>query len=395
MSTYRLDVKKPNILTLMFLSAFASMGAVLMMPALPEISAFFNIHSATAQLTVTFFLLGYSVGQLLYGPLANRYGRKFALYVGIAIATIGSLFSILSSPLASFHLLVFGRFLEAVGACAGLSVSVTVINDYYYEVEARRIFGYLMFAFAIIPGIAVMVGGVIVQFLTWQSCFYFMLLYGLVLLIPTILLPETNLLPDMNALKYQHVFKNYVNQFKLRKLVAFSIIPGFSSACIYVFGAEGPFIGIHLLKIEPAVYGFLALTPYLGVLIGSVLSVRTSHLNVYFMLKLAFLLELIGSLLLLILFSVHWISLWTMLIPMGLFCIGHPIIASGGLSFATQQTQDKGNGSAVSNFFAVGVTVILTVMLTVLHTHSPIVLPAILLMGLILMAITYAWGVKS
>src|SRR3990167_10634613 len=98
-NAYRLDVKKPHLLTLMFLSAFASMGAVLMMPALPEISAHFGTHTSTTQLTVTCFLLGYAVGQLIYGPLANRYGRKKAIYIGIVIATLGSIFSIISSPL--------------------------------------------------------------------------------------------------------------------------------------------------------------------------------------------------------------------------------------------------------------------------------------------------------
>src|SRR3990167_8580547 len=180
-NTYRLDVKKPHLLTLMFLSAFASMGAVLMMPALPEIASHFGIHTSTAQLAVTYFLLGYAVGQLIYGPLANRYGRKYAIYVGIVIATLGSIFSILSSPLNSFHLLVLGRFLEAAGSSAGLAVSVAMINDYYFEEDARRILGLLMLAFAIIPGIAIAIGGALVQFINWEACFYYLLIYGLLL----------------------------------------------------------------------------------------------------------------------------------------------------------------------------------------------------------------------
>src|SRR3990167_1266826 len=278
LKSYRLDVKRPHLLTLMFLSAFASMGAILMMPALPEISAHFGIHSSTAQLTVTFFLLGYAFGQLIYGPLANRFGRKHAIYVGIMIATIGSIFSIFSSPLESFHLLVWGRFLEAIGASAGLAVSVAMINDFYFEADARRIMGLLMLAFAIIPGFAVTIGGILVQFLHWQSCFYFLLLYGLVLIIPAIQLPETNLTPDIHALKYNHLFYNYFKHFKIKKLMGFSSIAGFSGACVYVFGAEGPFIGIHLLHIQPAVYGLLALTPYLGTLAGSIIVVRLSKI---------------------------------------------------------------------------------------------------------------------
>src|SRR5579864_8672417 len=103
---YRLAGRAPSLIALMLLSAFAQMGAILMMPALPKIADYFGKSIGATQLVVTSFLLGYAIGQLIYGPLANHYGRKFALYVGISIATVGTLFSILSSPLNSFSLLI-------------------------------------------------------------------------------------------------------------------------------------------------------------------------------------------------------------------------------------------------------------------------------------------------
>lgn len=394
MRTYRIDVKKPHLLTLMFLSAFASMGAVLMMPALPEISAHFGIHTSTTQLAVTFFLLGYAAGQLIYGPLANRFGRKKAIHVGIVIATIGSIFSIASSPLESFHLLVWGRFFEAVGSSAGLAVSVAMINDFYFEEDARRIMGLLMFAFAIIPGLAIAIGGTLVQFLHWQSCFYFLLFYGLMLIIPTMLLPETNLEPDAEALKYDHLLKNYFKHFKIKKLMGFSVIAGFSGACVYVFGAEGPFIGIHLLHIQPAIYGLLALTPYLGTLAGSIIVVRLAKRNPFSVLKLAFCFELIASIIMFTLFAFHLISLPTMLIPMGLFCIGHPIIGATTISLSMQQTNDKANGSAIVNFVSICVPVLMTFLLTAIHSQHAIVMPIIFLIGMVLMACSFVWATR-
>lgn len=394
MRTYRLNVKKPHLITLMILSAFASMGAVLMMPALPEISTHFGIRTSTTQLAVTCFLLGFSVGQLLYGPLANRFGRKQAIYTGIVIATLGSIFSIVSSPLDSFHLLVLGRFLEATGASAGLSISVAMINDYYYEEDARRILGLLMLAFAIIPGVAVAIGGALVQFLHWQSCFYFLLLYGLLLIYPTYCLPETNISPDMNAMKYQHIFRNYWKHFKIKKLMGFSMISGFSVACVYVFGAEGPFIGIHVLHIQPVIYGLLALTPYLGSLVGSIIVVKLSKINPLSVIKFAFSVELTASIIMFILFSLHFISLLTMLIPMGFFCIGHPIIGATAISLSMQQTEDKSNGSAVVNFTSLCVPVLMTLLLTAIHSQHAIVLPVIFLIGMILMASCYLWTMR-
>lgn len=391
---YRLKVKRPHLLTLMILSAFASMGAILMMPALPEIASHFKIHTSTAQLVVTFFLLGYAVGQLLYGPIANRFGRKPAIYIGIVIATLGSIFSIVSAPLESFHLLVLGRFLEAVGSSAGLAISVAMINDFYFEEDARRIMGLLMLAFAIVPGIAVATGGILVQYLHWESCFYFLLLYGLLLILPTYRLAETNLTPDALALKYRHIFQNYWKQLHIKKLIGFSIAAGFSGACVYVFGAEGPFIGIHILHIQPAIYGILALTPYFGTLLGSVLVVRMSKINPIKVIKIAFIFELSASIIMFLLFSLHVISLETMLIPMGLFCIGHPIIAATAISLAMQQTNDKSNGSAMMNFTSMCIPVLMTFLLTALHTQNAIVLPVIFLIGMALMASCFWWTMR-
>ncbi|MCX7124534.1 MAG: Bcr/CflA family efflux MFS transporter [Gammaproteobacteria bacterium] len=388
---YKLQVKPPNIISLMILSAFASMGAILMMPALPEISAHFGTDTSTTQLTVTCFLLGYALGQLFYGPLANRYGRKHAIFVGIIIASIGSIFSIASSPLESFDLMLLGRFLEAVGASAGLTVSVAIINDFYFEQDVRRIMGFVLLAFAIVPGIAVAIGGVLVQFIHWQSCFYFLLLYGLLLIYPTIRLPETNLTPDFCALKYHNVLNNYWKHLKIKKLMGFALISGVSPACVYVFGAEGPFIGIHLLHIQPAIYGILALTPFIGTLVGSLSVMRLSKINPLLVIKIAFCFELIASTVMFILFIFHYVSLTTMLIPMGIFCIGHPLIGATAISLSMQQTDDKSNGSAIVNFTSMCVPILMTFLLSISHSKNPVVMPSIFLISLILMVGLFLW----
>src|SRR3990167_91689 len=388
---YRLDSKVPHIISLMLLSAFATMGAIIMSPALPTIALFFGKSIGATQLAVTSFLLGYAIGQLIYGPLANRYGRKCALYIGIAIATLVSLFSILSSPVESFSLLITGRFLEATGSSAGLSISFAIINDFYFEEDARKITGLLMLAFAIVPGVATAIGGILVQYLGWRSCFYFLLFYGLLLLYPTYLLPETLIEKDLAAMQVKNIFSNYADKFLNKKLLGYSCIAGLSSACVYVFGAEGPFIGIHLLQIQPAVYGILGLTPFIGTCIGALIVMRLSRLNPLFVFKIAFLIELIASLVLLILFLFHYVSLWTLLIPMGFFCIGHPIISGSTLPLSMQQSQDKANASAVMSFAACSMPVIMTFLMSTLHVAAAWIMPMIFLIALFLMISLYGW----
>jgi len=386
---FRLLGKKPHIISLMLLSAFASMGAVLMAPALPQMSHFFKISMGSTQLVVTSFLFGFAIGQLIYGPFANRWGRKSALYIGVGIATLGSLLSILSSPFESFHLLLWGRFIEALGASAGLAVCFTVINDFYFPQQARRITAILMIAFAIVPGIAIAVGGNLTQYINWQACFYFLLFYGLMLIYPVFHLPETISQFDHRALHHKQILKNYSAVLHNKKLIGYSLLSGLSSANIYVFGAAGPFIGIHILHIAPALYGFLGLIPYIGVLLGSAVVIRLTNLDVLLVLKFAFLLQLIAAIIMLICFALHDITLMTLFIPMGILCVGHPMIASTALSLAMQQIEDKANGSAIMNFLAISMPVLMTFILGALHITAAWMMPCLFLLALFLMLVIH------
>lgn len=381
--------KKPHIISLMLLSAFAVMGAIVLTPALPEVSTFFGTTIGITQLTVTIFLLGYAGGQLIYGPIANKFGRKPALYLGIIIATIGTLFSIIASPVESFHLLLIGRLLEALGSSAGLVVSYTVINDYFNKEQARSLTAMLMLAFAIVPGVAVLAGGLIAQYLDWQSCFYFLLVYGLLLIIPIWRLPETIKQKDPHALKTKQLFKKYLTELKNIRLIGFAMCSGLSSACIYVFGAEGPFIGIKLLHIQPGAYGLWGLIPYVGVFIGSLIVIKYAKLDAMLLLKIAFTFEIIATIIMFVLFIFHYITIWTLLGPMTLFCIGHPILAGTALSMAMQEASDKSNGSAIMNFTAMSLPVIITLLLGVLNIEAAWILPTMFFVSLILMIFTF------
>lgn len=385
------NVEEPPIVNLILLVAFATMGAILITPGLPQIATFFRISSGAAQLTVTTFLLGYALGQLVYGPIANRLGRKPAFYIGIAIATLGSLFSILSQPFESFHLLIAGRFFEALGSSVGLVICFTIINDFYYPKEARKAIAFISLAFAIVPGVSIAFGGLLTQYLGWQSCFYALLGYGLFLIYPAMRLPETILTLDPCALRHRYIFKNYFAVLKERDLVCFSMIYGLSGACVYVFCSQGSFIGEHFLSLSPARYGLLALTPYFGTLLGSMVSIRMTHINSHNMLKIGFCLEALGTFVLLLSFLFNWISIVSFLLPVGILFVGHAMIVSNATILAMVKMKDKANSSAMMNFIGLVMSVAITFVLGLLNTASALAFPLTLVFILMSMALAYRW----
>ena len=204
-----LTARKLAFILLFLLISFGSVSAVLFTPALPQISAYFGVSNSAAQLTITLFLVGYAVGQLLYGPLANGFGRKTALYIGIGLEIISSLICVLSANLHAFWLLVVARLLMALGASVGLKMSFTLVADCYTSEESTNIISHLMIAFAITPGLGVALGGLLTQHLGWQSCFYFLALYGIFLFCLAYRMPETAATIDRNALKFSNITDKY------------------------------------------------------------------------------------------------------------------------------------------------------------------------------------------
>lgn len=246
-----------------------------------------------------------------------------------------------------------------------------------------------MLAFALMPGLGIAIGGVLVEYIDWQACFYFLLLYGLLLIFPVVRLCETLVEIDHNALHYKHLFKNYLKIFRNKKLIGFSLCAGLSSACIYVFGAEGPFIGIEVLHIRPAIYGLLGLTPFIGTLIGSLVLLRITHVRSLLVLKIAFLLELSAAFIMFVFFKFNVVTLLTLLVPMGFLCIGHSILSGTVLPLAMRQTEEKANSTAVMNFIAMSMPVLITLLLGLLHIAASWIMPFIFFISLTLMACCY------
>lgn len=136
--------KKLSFTTLLLLISFVSVNAVLFTPALPIIANYFSITKTIAQQTITWFLIGSLLGQLIYGPLANRFGRKSALYMGIALQIVSSLICVFAGFVKECTFLELGRFLFALGSGVGLKMTFTLVNECYEPIKSNAKTSYLM-----------------------------------------------------------------------------------------------------------------------------------------------------------------------------------------------------------------------------------------------------------
>lgn len=375
---------------LFLLVSFGSVSAVLCTPALPAIQAFFGVSVGSTQLIITTYLAGYAIGQLPYGPLANGLGRKKALYIGIFLSIFGSLLCATSSFFGSFALLVVARFIQALGACVGLKMSFTMVLDVYDSATATRLISRFLAAFAIMPGIAAAIGGALVQWLNWESGFYFLAFFGAVMLIFVSRLPETSHTRDPNALHFRAILANYRAKLKNRRLVLCGFLVGSGTAVIYLFAARAPFIGIELIGMRPDVFGLLNCIPSFGMLIGCFSTAwMMKRLSPFPLLRLGILTCFGLALAMLLAFTFSRPSIASLFIPVSLIYIADAWVFTMGSSLGLTTAKNKSNASAVFNFLNIGSALTAVLLSEWIYPEVPIVLAIAMLLLFVIMALLY------
>lgn len=377
-SQYKLNVKKPSLLTLIVLISFGSIGAALFTPAIPKIIEVFGISVSLAQLTVTLYLVGYCIGQLFYSPLAKRFGRKPALYGGITISMISSFFCALAGPLRSFDLLLLSRLIMALGSSVGLSLTFLIISDYFYERHARKITAYTMLAFAVVPGISIAIGGVLVTYLGWTSCFYFLTLYACFALFLVYRLEETGPGKEKSATRLSAVLRNYKRDFKNPVLIVYSIMIGSTTAIVYGFAGTAPIIAIRMMGVRPDTFGLLNLIPASGYFLGNFVAARlANHFEIKTVLNWGIFIMGVGVFCLFGLFTAGLGNIWSLFLPVFVIYFGIPLFYSNAAVLATFRARDKPNASSIMSFINIGFAVIGMLLIGIFHSNPAHVMPTV------------------
>ncbi len=383
--------KEPQLLILLLLASFASVSAVLYSPALPEMARELGLPAMKVQLTMTIFAIGYAVGNLPYGPISNRFGRKPAIYMGISVAIVGCLLILLGGALHLFWLIMCGRFLEALGSCVGLKIAFTMIGDVYSQTAATKKLSYLTLAFAIVPGLAVAFGGLLTDQFGWMSCFYVLTVYSVILLILSTRLPETAEFKDLTALNLSKIRIGFLEQLKSRTLVTCALIMGGASSFVYLFASEAPFIGIEEIGLQAKEYGLLNFIPSLGMLVGAVFTHQLAgKKEIPTILTLGIGIAIAASFIMFTLFLIGKVNTWTLFVPIPFMYLGLSLVFSNSSGYAMSVAKNKSNASAVLNFINMTIAFFSLLVIEILPIYHITVLPLLfLLIGIVMLLLRF------
>lgn len=255
------------------MSALGPLALNIFMPSMPGLATRFGVDYGTVQLTLTLYLIGLSVAQLVYGPLSDRHGRRPVLLWGLSLFLAGSLLCALAT---SIEVLMLGRILQAVGGCSGLVLGRAIIRDLYDREGSAAMIGYVTMAMTLAPMLAPALGGYLDIWFGWRASFAFCSLAGVAVLVwAFLLLPET-LRPGSGTEGVLGLLRGYRDLLRSPAFCGYAFQTAFTSGVFFAFIAGAPFVVVTVLGMPPSSYGLWFVAVSVGYLIGNFLTGRYS-----------------------------------------------------------------------------------------------------------------------
>lgn len=263
------SIRQPSLGEILLLGSLTAFGAVtidLYLPTLPAIARDYGTSAAAVQLTLSTFFVGMALGQLFFGPLSDRIGRRPTILIGCAVYVAASLFCALAPTIEA---LVAGRFFQALGCCAAMVTCRAIVRDRYDHRDSARIFSLLMLVLAIAPLLAPAVGGWIAAAAGWHAVFYAFVAVGVAISAAVGLrLDESRSAATAQAARGQDVLSAYARLLGHKRLIGYLLVGAANGATLFSYIAASPDLVVNSWSFSESQFGLVFAAIAVGV-VGS------------------------------------------------------------------------------------------------------------------------------
>ncbi|MBT1703685.1 multidrug effflux MFS transporter [Chryseosolibacter indicus] len=253
------------------LSTISPFAIDLYLPAFAEIADHFHTTPAKISLSVSSYFVGMALGQILYGPLLDRFGRKPPLYAGLTVFIIASITCTLST---SDQFLIIARFFQAIGGSVAWVAAVTMVRDFFPVSESSKVFSLLILILGVSPLLAPTIGGFIATSLGWKAIFFMLAVLALLTLsIVYTLLPAARE-PDRSvSLKAGPMLSTFTSVLRNAQFSTYAFAGAFSFSTLFIYVAGSPIIFMDIFHVSPQTYGGIFALLSVGFIGGSQLNI--------------------------------------------------------------------------------------------------------------------------
>ena len=243
------------ILILGSMTALGPFSIDMYLPGFSGIAADLNTTVAKVSMSLSSYFIGISAGQLLYGPLLDRFGRKKPLFIGLMVYILASLACAFVTDINAF---IGFRFVQAVGSCAATVASLAMVRDLFPAKETPNVLSKLMLVVGLSPMLAPTAGGYVTTYFGWHTVFLILAAMGAFVLLATQLgLPNTHK-PDLSiSLKPKPIITNFISILKVPQFYTYAFTGAIAFSGLFTYVAASPLIFMDILKVDAEIYGWI------------------------------------------------------------------------------------------------------------------------------------------
>jgi len=383
------------ILLLGSLTALGPFSIDMYLPGFPAIAKDLHTTVAKVSLSLSGFFIGISIGQLLYGPLLDRFGRKKPLYIGLSVYILASLGCAFAN---SIEWLIILRCIQAVGSCAAAVASIAMVRDLFPVKDNAKVFALLMLVVGVSPMIAPTVGGYVTASFGWHSVFIILMLLGAVNLFASIFgLPESYQPDKTLSLKPKPILLNFISVLKEPQFYTYAFTGAIAFSGLFAYVAGSPLLFMDIFAVKEETYGWIFAFLSIGLIGAS--QVNTLMLRKFSSEQLIFA-SLICQSITGIVFLTGSINGWfglpetIALLFIFLSCLGFASPNASALSLAPF-SKNAGSASALMGAVQMGLGALASVLVSMFDTRSSVPMVAIMASTSIIALIILYTGRKN
>jgi len=259
------------------IAGFSSLNPVaidIFLPAMPLIALTMAVDPGTVGITLGIFAMGTAIGQIIFGPISDRFGRKPVVIFGLFLYIIAAILAPYSSNIETLSLI---RFFQGIGAASGRIIGIAIVRDLHAREKAAKLLSNIWMVSTLMPIVNPFIGSILIGYFDWYSVFIFMASFaGIVMLLTIFYFKETLKKKDLEALNINSMTHNFRQILTNRSFIIYTLIASFSVSSLYGFLATASDLLISQLNQAPTTFAWQFAIVMLGSLIGSFISGRLS-----------------------------------------------------------------------------------------------------------------------
>jgi MFS transporter, DHA1 family, multidrug resistance protein len=365
---------------LIAMAGMSSLSLNILVPAMPGLATKLAADPARVQLTVSLYLMGLAVAQLVFGPLSDRFGRRPVVLAGLALATVASTAAIFAASIAT---LVIARVVQSLGASTGQTIGRAIIRDLYDRQHAASMIGLVTSVVVLMPMIAPLIGGILDTLFGWEAIFAFTAAVSFAICAWAMLdLPETRNL-SLGPNSERHFRADLAALAASPRFFGYALCAGLGSAPFFSFLGAAPHVVVSMLGRTSAEYGLWFFVPSIGFMAGNfAVSRLTTRFGIDALIWWGIALTIAGCLLNMAVYVAlpGW-EMATIFLPQIVIGFGNGLLLPTSIAGAVSiRPQVAGTASGVTGFVQMGIAAVAAQLGGHVISHAADALPMLLLM---------------